>query len=186
LRQNRLRRFMAYSSIAQAGYILVALCGAAGIAKGSLVFYLFTYAFANYLVFFLIGAVERGRGAGFEAFWGLAKRHSVLGVLLAIGLFSLAGIPPLAGFMGKFFVFGSAASVGDYLLVAFAALNSVIALYYYIQLLKAAWVDEPEHFTPLLPASALQKVSMGVLTVAVLLGGVVASLNTGIFEVVGK
>ena len=150
LKQSRLRRFMAYSSIAQAGYIMIALLGPATTAKTAIIYYLFVYAVSNYLAFFVFGIIGHHREETFQSLRGLSKQNPSLAIALAISMFSLAGIPPLAGFFGKFHLFFSGASTGHYTLVAFAVLNNVIALFYYLQLIKAAWVDEPDgHLNPL-------------------------------------
>jgi len=183
LKQNRLRRFMAYSSIAQAGYILIALCGPSHVGRTALVFYLFVYTFTNYLVFFIIGILGEKRPENFDSLNGLAKQSPTLGVLFALAMFSLAGIPPLAGFMGKFMLFSSAASSAQYLLVAFAALNSVVGLYYYVQLIKSAWVDEPRIQPDSLSINLRQKIALGALGSAVLLSGIFSLFNTNIHRI---
>ena len=141
LKQSRLRRFMAYSSIAQAGYIMIALLGPAVTAKTAIVYYLFVYAVSNYLAFFIFGIIGHHREETFDSLRGLSKQKPTLAIALAVAMFSLAGIPPLAGFFGKFHLFFSGASTGHYGIVAFAVLNNVLALYYYLQLIKSAWID---------------------------------------------
>jgi len=180
LKQNRLRRFMAYSSIAQAGYILIALCGPATIGRTSLVYYLYVYTFTNYLAFVIIGIIGAKRSESFDSLRGLAKEKPMLGVLFALAMFSLAGIPPLAGFMGKFMLFSSAASTAQYWLVAFAALNSVVALYYYLQLIKSAWVDDALKDAQVLEITGLQKTLLGCLGLGVLLAGTIPMLYNNI------
>jgi NADH-quinone oxidoreductase subunit N len=181
LKQSRLRRFMAYSSIAQAGYILIGLCGEAQLGIPSFVYYLFLYAFSNYLMFFLIGVIGKTRPESFESLAGLSKQSPLLAVLFAISAFSLAGIPPLAGFIGKWMVFASAASVGNYVLVAFAAINSVIALYYYLQVIKASWVSEPTAL-PSVHLCLWQKISLAFLGFAVLFCGVAPWLHSYVYS----
>ena len=182
LKQSRLRRFMAYSSIAQAGYILIGLCGEARLGVSSFVYYLFLYAFSNYLMFFLIGIIGKNRTESFNSLSGLSKQNPLLAVLFAISAFSLAGIPPLAGFIGKWMVFASAASVGNYALVSFAAINSVIALYYYLQIVKAAWVNDIDENLPPVQVYAWQKISLAFLGVAVLFFGIAPWLHSYIFK----
>jgi len=182
LKQSRLRRFMAYSSIAQAGYILIGLCGEARLGVSSFVYYLFLYAFSNYLMFFLIGIIGKNRTESFDSLSGLSKQNPLLAVLFAISAFSLAGIPPLAGFIGKWMVFASAASVGNYALVGFAAINSVIALYYYLQIVKAAWVNDINENLPPVQIYAWQKISLAFLGIAVLFLGIAPWLHSYIFK----
>jgi NADH-quinone oxidoreductase subunit N len=181
LKQSRLRRFMAYSSIAQAGYILMGLCGGARLGASSCVYYLFLYAFSNYLMFFLIGIIGKNRVESFDSLRGLSKQSPLLAVLFAVSAFSLAGIPPLAGFIGKWMVFAGAASTGHYILVAFAAINSVIALYYYLQVVKAAWVSDAGEDLPPVRVSLWQKASLAFLGIAVLFFGVAPWLHSYVY-----
>lgn len=181
LKQSRLRRFMAYSSIAQAGYIMVALLGPATTAKTAIVYYLFVYAISNYLAFFVFGIIGHHREETFASLRGLSKQNPSLAIALAISMFSLAGIPPLAGFFGKFHLFFSGASTGHYALVTFAVLNNVLALFYYIQLIKSAWVDEPDgHLSPL-RLTKRQRGVIAVLTIAVIAIGFLPFLSNNIF-----
>ena len=181
LKQSRLRRFMAYSSIAQAGYIMVALLGPASTAKTAIVYYLFVYAVSNYLAFFIFGIIGHHREETFASLRGLSKQNPSLAVALAISMFSLAGIPPLAGFFGKFHLFFSGASTGHYALVAFAVLNNVLALYYYIQLIKSAWVDEPDgHLSPL-RLTRRQRGVIIALSISVVALGFIPFLSNNVF-----
>jgi len=182
LKQSRLRRFMAYSSIAQAGYILIGLCGDARLGASSFIYYLFLYAFSNYLMFFLIGIIGKNRMESFASLSGLSKQNPLLAVLFAISAFSLAGIPPLAGFIGKWMVFASAASAHNYALVGFAAINSVIALYYYLQIVKAAWVNDIDENLPPVQVYVWQKISLAFLGIAVLFFGIAPWLHSYIFK----
>lgn len=181
LKQSRLRRFMAYSSIAQAGYIMVALLGPAEIGKTAIVYYLFVYAISNYLAFFVFGIIGHHREETFASLRGLSKQNPSLAIALAISMFSLAGIPPLAGFFGKFHLFFSGATTGHYMLVAFAVLNNVLALFYYIQLIKSAWVDEPDgHLTPL-RLTKRQRAVVIFLSIGVVAIGFLPFLSNNIF-----
>ena len=181
LKQSRLRRFMAYSSIAQAGYIMIALLGPASTAKTAIIYYLFVYAVSNYLAFFVFGIIGHHREETFSSLRGLSKQNPSLAIALAVSMFSLAGIPPLAGFFGKFHLFFSGASTGHYMIVAFAVLNNVLALFYYIQLIKSAWVDEPDgHLTPLRLTRRQREVVI-LLTVLVMALGFVPFLSNNIF-----
>ncbi len=181
LKQSRLRRFMAYSSIAQAGYILVALLGPAAMGRTAIVYYLFVYAISNYLAFFIFGIIGHHREETFASLRGLSKQNPSLAIALAISMFSLAGIPPLAGFFGKFHLFFSGATTGHYMLVAFAVLNNVLALFYYIQLIKSAWVDEPDgHLTPL-RLTKRQRAVVITLSIAVVIIGFLPFLSNNVF-----
>ena len=186
LKQSRLRRFMAYSSISQAGYILVALIGPETTAKTALVFYLFLYAPSNYLAVFVFGLLGQTRPESFHSLPGRSKECPSLAVATAIAAFSLAGIPPLAGFVGKFFLFESAAHSHAYFIIAFACINNVIALYYYLQLVKSAWVDSPDENLAPIAINRRQKICVVLLTASVLLVGVLPFLSTNIQSVLGS
>lgn len=148
--QTRLKRLLAYSAVGHAGYMLVgalALTGAAdgGRAFALLLFYAATYGFTTIGAFGVATAMERaGESDRIERFAGLSSRAPVLSFCLMIFLLSLAGIPPLVGFAGKFFLFGSALAAGEGFglvwLVAFAVAMSAVALYYYLRVLKQAYV----------------------------------------------
>lgn len=180
LKQSRLRRFMAYSSIAQAGYIIVALLGPAATAKTAIIYYLFVYAVSNYLAFFVFGIIGHHREETFASLRGLSKQNPSLAIALAVSMFSLAGIPPLAGFFGKFHLFYSGASTGHYMLVAFAVLNNVLALFYYIQLIKSAWVDEPDGHLSTLRLTRRQRAVIIALSIAVIGLGFLPFLSNNI------
>lgn len=186
LRQSSLRRFMAYSSITQAGYMLVGLVGNGSLSRPSLVYYLFIYTFSNYLAFFLISIVGEKREEKFVSLRGLGKQSPALAAILTLCMFSLAGIPPLAGFTGKFFLFASAAEGQHYFLIVFAALNSTVSLYYYLLWVKEAYIAEPLP-EPLLSIeiSFIQRWALLVLTGGVLLLGIYSKISTQLMVALG-
>jgi NADH-quinone oxidoreductase subunit N len=185
MRQKNLRRFMAYSSIAQAGYILMAMAGFAPFAKSAIIYYLLVYAAANYATFFIISIVGRNQDETFSSLRGLAKQSPALGVALMLAMFSLAGIPPLAGFAGKFLLFASAAKEGFYFFVVFAALNSTISLYYYLLLVKEAYILQPAGEVQPLKVTFVQRSSIINLTMAMILLGLVPYFSSVIMQIVG-
>jgi NADH-quinone oxidoreductase subunit N len=146
IRQKDIKRFFAFSSISQAGYILLGII--AGTAQGmtATVFYVFVYLFSNLAAFGVIAAVEHhSKGdSRISAFNGLYKSNPVLTFIMMLAVFSLGGIPPLAGFFSKFFIFMAAADKGLYVLVFIALLNTVISLYYYLLIIKAMFINEGE------------------------------------------
>ncbi len=181
LRQLKLRRFMAYSSIAQAGYIIMAMAGTSEAAWSSIIYYLFVYAAANYALFFIISLIGRHGNEEFKSLQGMGKQHPVLAAVLLLTLFSLGGIPPLAGFMGKFLLFAAAAEQGFYAMVVFAALNSTISLYYYLLLAKEAYIIKPFAVkNNLLQTDIVQKVSLMVLTSAMIFFGLLPVFSNAI------
>ncbi|WP_417914885.1 NADH-quinone oxidoreductase subunit N [Candidatus Electronema sp. JM] len=185
MKQEKLRRFMAYSSIAQAGYIIMAMTGDAASARSSVIFYLFVYAAANYAIFFIMAAIGRDGEEQRSSLQGMGKNNPGLAAVLMLTAFSLAGIPPLAGFMGKFFLFAAAAKQGYYAMVIFAALNSTISLYYYLLLVKDAYIIQPAGRTKSLELDAVQLISLFLLTLAMLLAGILPSISGNILAVAG-
>lgn len=145
LRQTSLKRLLAYSSIAHAGYILVGLATGTPIGIEGALFYLITYAFMNIGAFAVAMMLERAgeMDAGVERLRGLARRDPALAVLMTIFLFSLAGVPPFAGFFAKLFVFSAAVQGGWSWLAAIAMLNSAVGAYYYLRLTVSMYFGEP-------------------------------------------
>ncbi len=179
IHQRHLRRFMAYSSIAQAGFVLAAFLGPADDAALAALFYLFVYAAANYLAFSVFAVAGAEKGERFESLRGLSRRSPALAGMLAVCMFSLAGIPPVAGFLGKFFLFSSAAANGHYGFVVFAALNGTVSLYYYLHVLREAYIvpEEEGGENGALRVDPLQKLLLGFLFLAVVLLGLVPQLS---------
>lgn len=182
LRQKNLLRFMAYSSIAQAGYILLAMAGPAELGKSSILYYIMVYGAANYVVFFLISIIGRDRPEEFASLQGLARQQPALAGILVLTMFSLAGIPPVAGFIGKFMLFAAAAQAGFYFMIIFAALNSTVSLYYYLLVVKEAYIVQPATAPGRLRISMIQKSSLAVLTVAIIALGLMPGISTAIVE----
>jgi NADH-quinone oxidoreductase subunit N len=145
--QTSVRRLIAYSAIGHAGYMLIALVVHTGQSLTALVYYVVTYALATVGVFGVLSALESEKVDSVADFRGLGKRAPGLSFCLLIFLLSLAGIPPLAGFFGKFYVFVSALNVADHSgllwLVMLALAMSVVSFYYYLRVLKQAYVSEP-------------------------------------------
>ncbi|HZP37753.1 MAG TPA: NADH-quinone oxidoreductase subunit N [Methylomirabilota bacterium] len=170
LAQQNLKRMLAYSSIAHVGYMLVGVVAGGAIGNGSVLFYLLVYTFTTAGAFGAIVVLER---AGHEAvrledFGGLATRHPLLAAALSIFLLSLVGIPPTAGFVGKFYLFGAAVKAGDVWLAVIGVLNSAAAAYYYLRLIVYMYMREPEG-APTVMAPSFS----GALALAVALWGVV-------------
>ena len=170
LAQQNLKRMLAYSSIAHVGYMLVGVVAGGTFGNGSVLFYLLAYTFTTAGAFGAILLLER---AGQEAvrlddFGGLASRHPLLAVALSIFLLSLVGIPPTAGFVGKFYLFGAAVKSGYVWLAVVGVLNSAVAAYYYLRLIVYMYMREPEG-APTVMAPSFS----GALALAVALWGVV-------------
>jgi NADH-quinone oxidoreductase subunit N len=173
--QQNLKRMLAYSSIAHVGYMLVGIVAGGGLGGGSVLFYLLVYTFTTAGAFGVILLLERGGeeavGVGDTA--GLATRHPLAALALALFLLSLVGIPPTAGFVGKFYLFGAAVRSGYVWLAVIGVLNSAAAAYYYLRIIVNMYMREPEG-TPavIMPSFA------GALAVVVALWGVI---QLGIF-----
>ena len=153
LRQTSLKRLLAYSSIAHAGYILVGLAAGTPSGAEAAMYYLITYAFMNIGAFAVVIMLEKQgeMDASGERLRGLAKRQPVLAFVMAIFMFSLAGVPPFAGFFAKFFVFSAAVQGGMAWLAAIAMLNSAIGAYYYLRITVSMYFGEPTDETVTTP-----------------------------------
>lgn len=145
LRQLSLKRMLAYSSIAHAGYVLVGLAPGTAAGADAALFYLFTYAFMNIGAFAVVMVLERAHenDALQNRASGLAHRWPLLALVMAIFMLSLSGVPPLAGFFGKLLVFSAAVEGGWVWLTVIAMLNSAVGAYYYLRVTVAMYFDEP-------------------------------------------
>ena len=145
LRQQNMKRFLAFSSIAQIGFILIGITGYSAEGSSSVIFFVLIYIFSNLAAFGVINLVSAVTGREtLSDYKGFYKNNRGLSWVLAIALFSLGGIPPTAGFFGKFFLLLAGAGRGNYLLITIAALNMVISLYYYLKVVKAIFMDANE------------------------------------------
>jgi NADH-quinone oxidoreductase subunit N len=149
LRQQNMKRFLAFSSIAQAGFILLGIMGVSDKGMASVVYFMMIYIFTNLGAFGIIEAIFNASGKeNMDDYKGLYHTNPRLCLLMMLSMFSLAGIPPVAGFFGKFFLFTSAASQGYYILVLIAVLNATISLFYYLKVVKAMFIDKSENPIP--------------------------------------
>lgn len=145
LRQQNMKRFLAFSSISQVGFILIGITGQSAAGSASVVYFVMIYVFSNLGAFGVVSLVSAVTGKEtVNDYKGFYKNNRVLSWILAISLFSLAGIPPTAGFFGKFFLLLAGAGKGNYLLIGIAALNMVISLYYYLRIIRAMFMDSNE------------------------------------------
>jgi NADH-quinone oxidoreductase subunit N len=145
IRQQNMKRFLAFSSISQAGYIFLGLIGGNQLGMASVIYYVLVYIFSNLGVFGVVIAISNQTGKeNMGDYDGLYHTNPKLSLIMTLALFSLAGIPPVAGFFGKFFLFTAAAEKGFYLLVLIAVLNTIISLYYYLLVVKAMFINKSE------------------------------------------
>jgi NADH-quinone oxidoreductase subunit N len=145
IRQQNLKRFLAFSSISQAGYILLGFIGGNQLGMASVIYYVLVYIFSNLGAFGVVAAISNVSGKeNIEDYNGLYHTNPGMSLIMTLALFSLAGIPPVAGFFGKFFLFTAAAQKGYYFLVLIAVLNTIISLYYYLLVVKAMFISKSE------------------------------------------
>ena len=151
MRQRNLKRFLAFSSISQAGYIMlgvIAFSLTSQMGKAALMYYILVYIFSNLAAFGVIGAIENKTGkVSMDDYNGLSKTNPWLSLTMMLAMFSLAGIPPFAGFFSKFFIFTSALNTGNvaiYVLVLIALINTIVSLYYYLLVVKAMYIKTEE------------------------------------------
>ena len=213
--QDNMKRFMAYSSISQAGYIMLAVMAGNTQGTTSLIYYVTVYIVANLAVFGVIGAVERHalrttvdadmaegelpentlsrseetaaseRAVSRSAYAGLYRTNPRLTFVMTLAMFSLAGIPPFAGFFSKFFVFASAFNTGHWLVVFLALVNTVISLYYYLLVVKAMYITPNDNPLPYFRSSWLTRISLAVCLAGIILLGIISSVYGGIETVAG-
>ena len=177
IRQSELKRFMAFSSISQAGYIMLAVVGNGQMGIAALTYYVLVYIVANMAVFTVINVVERNNGGRTDmaVYNGFYQTNPKLSFLLTLALFSLAGIPPFAGMFSKFFVFMAAAQQGSaaaYFVVFIALINTVISLYYYLLIVKAMYITKTDSPLPTFQSDVNTKIAMTICTAGVALFGV--------------
>ena len=145
MRQQNLKRFLAFSSIAQAGFILLGIIGQSQTGMATVVYFVLVYIFSNLGAFGVVGIIANRTGKEtISDYDGLYRTNPKLSLVMMLALFSLAGIPPLAGFFGKFFLFTAGAKQGYYILVLIALLNTIISLYYYLLVIKAMFLNNSD------------------------------------------
>lgn len=177
IRQSELKRFMAFSSISQAGYIMLAVVGNSAAGVTALSYYVLVYIVANLAVFTVISVVEENNnGATYmDAYNGLYKTNPKLAFLMTLALFSLAGIPPFAGMFSKFFIFMAAAQQGSaaaYAVVFIALINTVISLYYYLLIVKAMYIKDCDNPLPTFRSDCNTKLALAICTAGIALFGI--------------
>ncbi|MEI7726423.1 MAG: NADH-quinone oxidoreductase subunit N [Bacteroidota bacterium] len=145
MRQQNLKRFLAFSSIAQAGFILLGMIGQSQLGMTTVIYFALVYIFSNLGAFGVVGIISNRTGKeNIDDYDGLYRTNPNLSLVMMLSLFSLAGIPPLAGFFGKFFLFTAAAKQGYYILVLIALVNTIISLYYYLLVIKAMLLNNSD------------------------------------------
>jgi NADH-quinone oxidoreductase subunit N len=183
LRQDNLKRFLAFSSIAQAGFILLGIINADKLGMTTIIYFALIYIFSNLAAFGVVGAVVNFSGKEkISEYNGLYKTNPRLSLIMMLALFSLAGIPPVAGFFGKFFLFTAAAQQGFYWLVFIAVINATISLYYYLLVVKAMFINKNEEPIAKFKSDFYTKAGLVISVVGIfaigLIGGLYEYINT--------
>lgn len=186
IRQCNLKRFLAFSSVSQAGYIMLGVIGNNELSTTALMFYILVYIFSNLAAFGVIGAVENATGkVSMDDYNGLYKTNPRLAVTMMLAMFSLAGIPPFAGFFSKFFIFTGALGAGTpamYVLVFIALLNTIVSLYYYLLVVKAMFINESDAPIATFRSSCSERLGMWISTAGILFLGLVSCVYDYILQ----
>ena len=185
IRQQNVKRFLAFSSISQVGFILIGVTGANAIGQSSVIYFVLIYIFSNLAAFGVLSLVSSEKGKEtIDDFKGFYKTNPLLTWVLAIALFSLAGIPPTAGFFGKFFLILAGAGKNNYPLITIAALNMVVSLYYYLRIIKAMFMDANETPIEKVEMTWAPKLSMAICVAGIVITGVVSAAYEYIYSLV--
>ncbi len=179
VRQNNLKRFMAFSAISQAGYLVLGVMGATAQGMSAIVYYLLVYMVANLGVFLIINIIEERSGkTNISDMDGFYQTNPKLSFLMTLALFSLAGIPPFAGFFSKFFMFMAAFKAGFEVLVFIALVNTVISLYYYLLIVKAMYIKPSDNPIATFKSDSYTRVGLFVCTAGIVLTGIISWFYT--------
>jgi len=183
LRQQNMKRFLAFSSIAQAGFILLGLLSHDQLGISTVVYFVSIYVFTNLAAFGVIQAISIQTGKeNMDDYNGLYRTNPKLSLVMMLALFSLAGIPPVAGFFGKFFLFTAAASQGLYFLVFLAVVNVTISLYYYLLVIRAMFLRRSDNPIPYFESKFTMKLGLIIAVVGVLFIGVYSPIYDYIYQ----
>ena len=177
LRQKNMKRFLAFSSITQAGFMMLGFMNTDAVGMNSIVYFMLIYGLSNLAVFGVLSIVANATGKeSMDDLNGFYHTNPGLSIIMLVSLFSLAGIPPVAGFFGKFFLFTVAASKGMYILVLIAVLNATISLYYYLLVVKAMFINKNETPIASLSTSLYEKLGLILCMTGVIAIGFVSGV----------
>ncbi len=183
LRQQNMKRFLAFSSIAQAGFILLGLIIGNQLGAATVVYFVLIYVFSNLAAFGVVQAISLQTGKeNMNDYEGLYRTNPNLSLVMMLALFSLAGIPPVAGFFGKFFLFMAAASEGYYWLVFLAVVNVTISLYYYLLVVRAMFLRQSDTVIPHFKSKIYMRIGLLITVIGILVLGLYSPLYDYIFE----
>ncbi|MCH7514693.1 MAG: NADH-quinone oxidoreductase subunit N [Bacteroidetes bacterium] len=179
IRQRNIKRFLAFSSIAQAGFIMLGVINNSAFGVATVVYFMLVYMFSNLAAFGVVSAISAETGKeSIDDYKGFYGTNPKLSLVMMLAMFSLAGIPPIAGFFGKFFLFTAAAEKGYYILVLIAVLNTIISLYYYLLIIKTMFIEKSDTPIPFFKSNLPMKISL----VICVLGLVITGFTSGVFD----
>ena len=186
IRQKNMKRFLAFSSISQAGYIMLGVVGCNEMGLAAMMYYILVYIFSNLAAFGVIGAIENQTGkVDMTDYNGLSKTTPWLACAMMLAMFSLAGIPPFAGFFSKFFIFTSAINQGSiaiYVLVLIALINTIASLYYYLLVVKAMYISPEEPQIATFRSALSERLGLWICVGGVIALGIVSFFYDAILE----
>lgn len=175
LRQQNIKRFLAFSSIAQVGFILVGISNSDKMGIAAVVYFILIYMFSNLAAFGVTSVISEHSGKeNIDDYKGLYKTNPFLSWILALALFSLAGIPPTAGFFGKLFLITAGASKAAYWFIIIAALNMIVSLYYYLRVIRAVFMDKNENPIEKIKTGASVKLALIICGAGIVLVGLLS------------
>lgn len=187
IRQRNMKRFLAFSSVSQAGYIMLGVIGFNSMSMAAMIYYILVYIFSNLAAFGVIGAIENATGRlSMDDYKGLYKTNPRLSVAMMLAMFSLAGIPPFAGFFSKFFIFTGAINQGSiaiYILVLIALINTIVSLYYYLLVVKAMFISNDECVIPAFRSANSERLGLWITVAGILLLGLVSCIYNYILDI---
>lgn len=180
MRQKNMKRFMAFSSVSQAGYIMLGVMAADQLGLASMMFYIFVYVVSNLGAFAVISSIEDRTGLiSMDDYKGLHKSNPYMAVAMTLAMFSLAGIPPFAGFFSKILIFTSVTgsnSMALYMLVLIALINTIISLYYYLLVVKAMWISADEPKIAPFKSGCTERLALGICVLGIVFMGLVSCI----------
>lgn len=185
LRQNNIKRFFAFSSVAQVGYIVLGISANNQVGTAAVIFFILVYMFSNLGAFCVIAIVSAlAQKEDINDYRGFYQHNKLLSWAFALSVFSLAGIPPTAGFFGKIFLITAGASRGNMVLVSIASLQMVVSLYYYLRIIKIMIVDtNDEPIAPLQP-HLMTKIGLGICMIGIIITGFVGTIYDYIYHLI--
>jgi len=183
IRQQNLKRFLAFSSIAQAGFILLGIIGQSQYGMATVIYFILVYIFSNLGAFGVVSAISNHTGMeNINDYDGLYRTNPKLSLVMMLALFSLAGIPPVAGFFGKFFLFAAAANHGLYILVLIAIINTIISLYYYLLVIKAMFLNRSDRPIAYFKSELYTRLGLVICIAGIFAIGIASSIFEAIYK----